>query len=189
MPPALSRHATALLTLGARPVVRVLLTLAAAIVVYAAAAPAFRWAEACISVRLLELTGFSGAHAVYPDLVEVFPPHQVGFTVVVTASCSALASIVSVGFLSTLLPVAQPRRLLGAAILAVMLIFIGNLARITASLAVGYWSGTASLVLFHDWVGGVFGSLYVLIGFILLLRLLLPRSASSQQTGAERVGL
>jgi carbamoyl-phosphate synthase large subunit len=62
---------------------------------------------------------------------------------------------------------------------ALVCIFVGNLIRITASVAVGYVSGEVALVLFHDWVGSVIGYMYVLVGFMIFLRFLLPEAASS----------
>jgi carbamoyl-phosphate synthase large subunit len=52
-------------------------------------------------------------------------------------------------------------------------IVAGNLIRIAGSVVVGLFSGRASLVLFHDWVGSVFGIAYTIGGFIVTLTLLL----------------
>lgn len=161
-----------------RLICRVFLTLVAAVGLYVVTADWFRGQEAGACVRVLGMVGLEGAHFVSPNLIQVFPPHQAGFTVEVTPSCSALASMVSVGFLATLIPAPRTVRLLPAAGIAVFLIFAGNLVRITASLGVGYVSGAVSLTLFHDWVGSVFGFAYILFGFMLLLRFLLPRSTS-----------
>lgn len=154
---------------------RVVATLGAAVVMYLVAASSFRHLEALASAGLLRGLGLGEVHAFSRDIIGVFPRDQTGFLIKITPSCSALASLLSIGLLSTLLPVPDPRRWARALTLALLMVLVGNLVRISASIAVGYVSGRLSLVLFHDWVGSVFGFAYTLLGFMVLLRLMLPR--------------
>jgi carbamoyl-phosphate synthase large subunit len=54
------------------------------------------------------------------------------------------------------------------------LVLVCNMLRIAMSIWVGLETSEHGLVVFHDWVGTVFGLLYVLGGFTLFLFLLLP---------------
>jgi hypothetical protein len=65
---------------------------------------------------------------------------------------------------------------------AVGTVVAGNILRISASLAVGLVAGRTSLVLFHDWVGSMFGFGYTLGGYVLLLYLLLPSDPDRHPT-------
>ena len=60
----------------------------------------------------------------------------------------------------------------------------GNIARISLSVIAGVHSGISSLVLFHDWVGGVMTFVYTLGGYVLMLAILLPNTA--KQAAASR---
>ena len=67
------------------------------------------------------------------------------------------------------------RRLVAVSV-AIAFVFACNVARIAASLVVGAHMGDRALVLFHDWVGTLFGLAYTIVGFLLMLYGLLPRS-------------
>jgi exosortase/archaeosortase family protein len=110
----------------------------------------------------------------------VEPHGHAAFWVIVLPSCSSLGPILALVALSTFLrrrPGGYPVPLaVGVACLSV---FAGNLVRIGSSVAVGLFAGRASLVLFHNWVGSVFGFGYVLFGFVAMLWLVLPRRERS----------
>ena len=106
--------------------------------------------------------------------IQIFPRRGDPVRGEITASCSSLASMLAIGCLGLLTPrVARSRRAfaLGVALAAV---FLGNVVRITASMALGYVAGRQALVLFHDSIGSMFTFGYTLGGFILMLWLLLP---------------
>lgn len=112
--------------------------------------------------------------------VYVAPSGQVPFYAVVTPSCSALASVLALAFLATVVPATSRRRKLVALGAAVLTVTLGNIIRITASLAVGLVLGRGSLVLFHDSVGNVFSFAYTLGGYILMLYILLPAGRAAR---------
>ncbi|MBV8980081.1 MAG: hypothetical protein JO086_04205 [Acidimicrobiia bacterium] len=137
--------------------------------------------EARASTALLQACGASGVSVAAGSSVLVVPSGHAPFRAIVTPSCSSLASALAIGALAALAP-ARRRRRAAATGAAVATVVAGNVLRISLSLAVGLVAGRASLVLFHDWVGSMFGFAYTLGGYVLLLYLLLPacpRTSSS----------
>lgn len=137
--------------------------------------------EARASSALLQACGASGLSVGAGSAILVVPKDHAPFRAIVTASCSSLASALAIGALATLAPARRRRRVFATGA-AVATVIAGNILRISLSLAVGLVAGRASLILFHDWVGSMFGFAYTLGGYVLLLYLLLPscpRSSSS----------
>jgi carbamoyl-phosphate synthase large subunit len=143
--------------------------------------------ETRAAIHVLELFGVHSVYGVAPTAVLVVPRHHAAFDVLITPSCSSLASVLALGCLMPL----TPRRSLGRGALGVgtaaALIASGNVLRIAGSIAVGLLAGRLSLVLFHDWVGSVFTFMYTTFGYIFMLAVLLPRRASPHAlTGESR---
>lgn len=144
-------------------------------------------------VGMLRLLGVHSVLQVSGPNALVAPWHSnAWFWIEVAPSCSSLASLLTLGCLAAALPrrVAPfPRRLVAYAV-AAGAIFLGNMIRIDASIFAGLVDGRASLVLFHDWVGSIFGFAYTMAGFIFMLFVLLPRrkapatAADALDTGA-----
>jgi exosortase/archaeosortase family protein len=133
--------------------------------------------ETVTSAGILQLFGARGnVPIVSHTSILVVPTHQSAFWVLVEPSCSSLASLLALVALAFLLPRSKRgrSRLLSATV-ACICVFVGNLVRISSSLAVGVFIGRQSLVLFHDWVGSVFGFAYTLGGFVVMLWLMLPK--------------
>jgi carbamoyl-phosphate synthase large subunit len=132
-----------------------------------------RQAEARASAAIFHLVGDDRVRIAGPTSIEVLPPRHQPFRAVVTPSCSSIGSLIALACLGALAP---PSRKRNAAVVAAMgTVAAGNVVRIAASLAIGLASGRQSLILFHDWVGSIFGFGYTLGGYLLLLHLLLPR--------------
>ena len=108
--------------------------------------------------------------------IVVVPFHGQAFRVVVTPSCSSIASVLAIACLSTLAPPAPRGRRALAVAAAIATVSLGNITRIAASVIIGLFAGRSSLVLFHDWVGGIMTYVYTLGGFIVFLYILLPGS-------------
>lgn len=151
-------------------------------------APA-RTLELHLDVGVLRLLGVGGLPLLRGSAALVVPHGSARFWVVLEPSCSALASVLTLGVLTALLPrrLVGPRSKLLAFAAAAAAIVVGNLIRIDLSIAAGLVAGRSSLVLFHDWVGSVFGFAYTLLGFILMLRLLLPARQASAADTADAV--
>ncbi len=83
----------------------------------------------------------------------------------VTLSCSSLGSAIILLFLFLLTPTVPVGRNIAAAVLAVGLVYIGNLLRLMLVLIIGHYWGAASMLTFHDWFGPAITILYVLIAY------------------------
>ncbi len=134
-----------------------------------------RQCETATALDLLHLLRLDGVSRDSPTSITVHTRDGQLFAATLTPSCSSLATLLALAGLTVLRPPGSRRRLAGAAAAAVAVVFAGNIIRIAASVAVGLAAGSASQVLFHDWVGSLFGFAYTLGGFLLMLALLLPR--------------
>ncbi|MGH9304139.1 MAG: exosortase/archaeosortase family protein [Acidimicrobiales bacterium] len=132
--------------------------------------------ELAIDVAALHLVGIHRLPEVAGTSALVIPLHSQPFFVVMSPSCSSLASILTLGCLAVVIPrhLVEPRSRAAGFVLAAVAIFLGNLLRIDLSIGAGVLFGRSSLVLFHNWVGSVFGFAYTMGGFILMLCVLLP---------------
>jgi carbamoyl-phosphate synthase large subunit len=145
-----------------------------------------RTVETTVSAAILNLVGLDGIHDVGRTTLLVVPDTQAAFHVLITPSCSSIASLLAFGCLTPLVPRRTSTSRFVAAGIAALLIVVGNLARITGSIAIGLVAGRTSLVLFHDWVGTMFTVVYTIAGYVLMLTFLLPRVPSRSQTWPSR---
>lgn len=142
-----------------------------------------RTTELALDVGALRLVGVHRVPVVVGTLALVLPLHSTPFFVDLTSSCSSLASVLTLTFLTLALPnrIAPLRRRLAALAVAAVAIIVGNLIRIDLSILVGVLISRASLVLFHDWAGSIFGFAYTMGGFILMMWMLLPKRPVAEQ--------
>lgn len=142
--------------------------------------------ETSAALWVLGVLGADGLRPVGRTSVLVISGHHPAFHVLITPSCSSLASLLAFGCLGPLAPRRSPGRRALAVGSAAGVIAVGNVLRIAASIAVGFVAGRGSLVLFHDWVGSMFTFVYTTSGFILMLALLLSkaRDEARPSTGA-----
>jgi exosortase/archaeosortase family protein len=138
---------------------------------------------------LLHHLGGHAAIGIASTVVLIIPRHHAAFDVLITPACSSLASLVAICALAPFTP-RQPlaRRVLAVAV-AVGLIAIGNVLRITGAIAAGLVAGRTSLILLHDWVGSMFTFVYTMGGYILMLSILLPKVAGPFITAHERTSV
>jgi exosortase/archaeosortase family protein len=116
---------------------------------------------------------------------QVLPIDQEPFRAQLTPFCSSLVSILALGAIALcVLRGSLPRRL-SSFLVAAAFVFWCNVLRIAVSLWGGLHYGPKGLVLFHDWIGTMFGLAYTLAGFLLMLYLMLP-SATAQIPRAAR---
>jgi exosortase/archaeosortase family protein len=155
---------------------KVLLVVGGSILGFALCQGAYRTLEAQLSIRVVRF--FQGHQSAslgsIPHSIAVRPDHGSGFLAIITPSCSATASILAIGCLASLSPRFGRLRRLIATLAAIAAVALGNVARISLSVIVGVHRGISSLVLFHDWVGGVMTFVYTLGGYVLMLAILLP---------------
>ncbi len=161
-----------------RTILMVVALCGAAILGFVALQRDVRSVEAQAALHLLRFLGASGVYPADTTRLLIVPGHRPAFHVLITPSCSSLASLLAFGCLLPLTPHASLGRRVSAIGTATALVVCGNIARVTASIAVGLVAGRASLVLFHDWVGSTFTFVYTLTGYVVLLTILLPRNGA-----------
>jgi exosortase/archaeosortase family protein len=140
---------------------------------------AVRAFETRAALWVLGVAGAPGLHAVGPTTVLIVPRSHAAFNVLITPSCSALSSLLAFGCLGSLTARYPLARRATAIATAVGIVASGNVLRIAGSMAIGLVAGRTSLILFHDWVGSMFTLVYTLGGYILMLGLLLRRTAKT----------
>jgi exosortase/archaeosortase family protein len=160
-----------------RIALRVALALAVTLAGYLVLAGPARHLEALAAVSILRALGARDVFVSGGAMVGIIPPDGPAFHALVTSTCSSLSSLLALACLGRLMPPRPARSRAIAAALGV--VAVGNVVRITASVAMGLVAGRASLVLFHDWVGSLFAFGYTLGGYILMVALLLPKQTAS----------
>ncbi|HEY8217829.1 MAG TPA: exosortase/archaeosortase family protein [Acidimicrobiia bacterium] len=155
-------------------VVRLTLTFAVPVVVFALLLDPWRDAEASTVAGIMGNLGFAGASHAFGHQILVLPSAAAPFLATVSPSCSALAAILAFGSISLFLVRGDPMRRLVAFLAASAIVVACNLLRIGLSVYVGLQTDVKGMTLFHDWVGTAFGLLYVLGGFTVYLWMLLP---------------
>ena len=123
---------------------------------------------------LLSLLGAHGTHVVLGTYVDVEPAEHGLLLASLTPACSSLAALLAITCIAGLSRAGTRSRRLAALAIALTVIAVGNILRMAAVLAVGLFAGRSVLVLFHDWVAGMFTFAYVLGGYVLFLYLVLP---------------
>jgi exosortase/archaeosortase family protein len=141
----------------------------------------FRALEGHAVTALLVLAGAGGTHVLSGSVIEIFPHGQPSLLAEITISCSSLSSLLAISCLACLGRRGIGRRWWTALGVALAVVALGNILRIALSLAAGLLAGRQALLLFHDWVGGVFAFTYTLGGYILFLYLVLPRPTPGGQ--------
>lgn len=150
------------------------LAICGAIVTFLLTQETMRDMEVSLVVRVLE-PFMSGSVLGAGSNIVVTPTSGLPFLAEVRPSCSAAGAVIALAVLGSL--IARERKL-KATMAAIVIVAVGNLVRIGASIGVGVIYGKSSLVLFHDAAGGAFTFLYLMVGFASYLWFTLP--------GAER---
>jgi exosortase/archaeosortase family protein len=171
-------------------VVRLLLTFAMPIVVFALVLDPWRETEASTISSILANLGVAGASHAFGYQILVLPAASAPFLATISPSCSALAAILAFASISLFLVRGDAVRRFIAFLAAALIVLVCNMVRIGLSVYVGIKTDAGGLTLFHDWVGTAFGLLYVLGGFTVYLWVLLPSNhtllAEYQRARASR---
>ena len=123
---------------------------------------------------LLSLAGAHGTHVVLGTNIDVLPAEHGLLLASLTPACCSLASLLAVACIGVASGAGKRSRRFAALGVALAVILLGNILRMAAVLAVGLFAGNSVLVLFHNWVAGIFTFVYVLGGYVLFLYLVLP---------------
>ena len=110
---------------------------------------------------------------------QVLSPGHFPFRAVLTPYCSSLVSILALAAIATFILRGPILRRMSAFVIAGMFVLCCNVLRIGGSLWAGLRYGPQGLVLFHDWLGTMFGLVYTLFGFLLMLYLMLPSATAN----------
>lgn len=135
----------------------------------------FRVGESHAVAAVLATAGADGTRVPYESVIEIFPADGPSLLASITMSCSSLSSLLAIACLAFLGPDRLRRRWWSALGIALTVVALGNVLRIALSLGAGLLAGRDALILFHDWVGGLFAFIYTLGGYILFLYIVLPR--------------
>jgi exosortase/archaeosortase family protein len=170
--------------------VRLVLTFAVPIVVFALVLDPWRETEASTITTILANLGVTGASHAFGYQILVLPAAAAPFLATISPSCSALAAILAFASVSLFLVRGDPGRRFLAFLAAAVIVIVCNMIRIGLSVYVGIKTDAAGLTVFHDWVGTGFGLLYVLGGFTVYLWVLLPsnRALLAEYTRGSRGG-
>jgi exosortase/archaeosortase family protein len=184
----LGRELRVTVTYSARySIPRTLLIVAASVAGFVLLQHPARVVESHAVAGLLSLAGASGTHVVLGTDVQVLPAQHGLLLASVTPSCSSLASLLAISCLAAASGVDTRLRRLKALLIALAVIAVGNVLRMAASLGIGFVAGRSVLLLFHDWVAGIFTFGYVLAGYVLFLYLVLPDRRRSPADGRAAV--
>jgi carbamoyl-phosphate synthase large subunit len=110
---------------------------------------------------------------------QVLPRSHGAFRAQLTPFCSSLVPVLALAAIAAFILSGPPLRRTFAFACAAAVVMFCNVLRVAASVWVGLEVGARGLVLFHDWVGTLFGIGYTMLGFFLMLFLLLPRATAS----------
>jgi len=170
-----------------RVILRTAAIAAGSLVGFAVFQTTFRALETHMAAAIVRLLGSGNrAPVLARTSIVVLPFHGAPFRAIITPSCSSLASVLALGCLVTMAPTVSRRRRLMAAAAAIGLVVFGNILRIAGSVGVGLVAGRASLVLFHDWVGGLLTFMYTVGGYLLMPYLLLPNRRAASPEAAHQ---
>ena len=135
---------------------------------------------------LLSLAGAHGTHVVLGTNIDVEPAEHGLVLASLTPACSSIAALLAITSIALASGAATRSRRFAALGIALAVIAVGNILRMAAVLAVGIFAGRSVLVMFHDWVAGMFTFASVLGGYVLFLYLVLPdrRRAAAAAGGA-----
>lgn len=170
-----------------RAIPRALFIVAASVAGFVVFEHPARTIESHAVAGLLSFAGAHGTQVLLGTYIQVLPAHHGVLVASVTPSCSSLASLLAISGIAAISGVGSRSRRLTALCVALAVIAIGNILRMAASLGVGFIAGRSALVLFHNWVAGMFTFAYVLAGYALFLYLVLPdrrRAAAAGPTAA-----
>ena len=110
---------------------------------------------------------------------QVLPHSHGAFRAQLTPFCSSLVPVLALAAIAAFVLSGPPVRRIVAFGCAAAVVVVCNVLRVAASVWVGLEVGARGLVLFHDWIGTLFGIAYTMLGFFLMLFLLLPKATAS----------
>ena len=130
---------------------------------------------------VLQFSGVDSVSGGLPRHVLVFRPDDEIILAEVTASCSAILSVLGLTALTAVVLRSRRQHAVAGLVVAVAALLLLNHLRLVASVLAGLLWGTPALVLFHDWVGTVWNLAATLGGFLLMVCITLPTAERAEQ--------
>ena len=143
-------------------------------------------AEARGVVTVLGWLGVDGISGVLPRRILIFRADGGLINAEVTASCSAILSVLGLSALSVSVLRGRRQHAVAGLVVAVVAVLALNHLRLLGSALAGVWWGDSALVLFHDWVGTLWNFAATLLGFLLMVCVTLPAAERAEQDVAGR---
>lgn len=129
---------------------------------------------------VLLLLGAGARVRMYGDhYFQVLPRDNGAFRAQLTPFCSSLVPVLALAAIAVFILHGPPVRKTFAFVCAAVVVVLCNVLRVAGSIWVGLQVGARSMVLFHDWIGTLFGIGYTMLGFFLMLFLMLPKATAS----------
>jgi exosortase/archaeosortase family protein len=144
-----------------------------------------RYFEVWLASGVLEAFGVDRISAALGDSFLIFGPNFEPVTAEMTASCSALTSILALSALAIVALRQRPQALVGFLVAAVFVLF-ANEVRLILSLLAGRYLDVDALVFFHDWVGALLNFAYTLIGLLIMIGLTMHDAERAEQDRTGR---
>jgi exosortase/archaeosortase family protein len=116
---------------------------------------------------------------------QVLPQNHSAFRAQLTPFCSSLVPVLALAAIAAFILTGPLYRRAFAFVCAAGVVLACNVLRVAGSLWVGLQVGARSMVLFHDWIGTLFGIAYTMLGFFLMLYLILPKATATIQRAAR----
>jgi carbamoyl-phosphate synthase large subunit len=151
---------------------------------YAVAIEPARYFEVWLASGVLRAFGVDRISNALGDAFLIFGPNFEPVVAEMTASCSALTSILALAALAGVALRQRPQAVIGLLAASTFVLF-ANQVRLILSLLAGRYLAVDALVFFHDWIGAVLNFAYTLIGLLIMIGLTMhdPRRAEQDRAG------
>jgi carbamoyl-phosphate synthase large subunit len=144
-----------------------------------------RYFEVSMASAVLRAFGVDRISSALGDSFLIFGPNYEPVTAEMTASCSALTSILALSALAVVALRQRPQAMLGLLVAAVFVLFANQL-RLVLSLLAGRYLAVDALVFFHDWIGALLTFAYTLIGLLIMIGLTMHDAQRAEQDRTGR---
>jgi exosortase/archaeosortase family protein len=144
-----------------------------------------RYFEVSLAAGVLRTLGVDRISSALGDSFLIFGPDLQPLTAEMTASCSALTSILALSALAIVALRQRPQALIGFLVAGVFVLF-ANQIRLILSLLAGRYLALDALVFFHDWIGALLNFAYTLIGLLIMIGLTMHDAQRAEQDRTGR---
>jgi exosortase/archaeosortase family protein len=144
-----------------------------------------RYFEVSMTSAVLRAFGVDRISNALGDAFLIFGPNFEPVVAEMTASCSALTSILALSALAIVALRQRPQALIGF-LAAGTFVLLANQLRLILSLLAGRYLAVDALVFFHDWIGALLNFAYTLIGLLIMIGLTMHDAQRAEQDRTGR---